>query len=158
MSKPAPQLSPLLHNIIARASLPVVNTESVDSFLATHPHSMLFFCGDWERLAESNDVAVVLPELLHLSPGLGLAVVAREAERPLQLRYRFNKFPAIVFSRGEGYLGVITGMRDWSDYGVEIASILSGEVRDPPPFELPQGCVANGAPAKPSLQQELLIH
>lgn len=158
MSKPAPHLSPLLQSVIARASLPVVTMETVDDFLAGHRNSMLFFSGDWERLAESNDVAVVLPELQRLSPGLGLAVVAREAERPLQLRYRFNKFPAIVLSRGAGYLGVITGMRDWSDYGQEIAAILAGEVCEPPPFELPQGCVANGAPVKPSLQQELLIH
>lgn len=158
MSKPTPQFSPLLQSVIARSSLSVVTMETVDAFLAGHRHSMLFFSGDWERLAESNDVAVVLPELQRLAAGIGLAVVAREAERPLQLRYRFNKFPAIVLSRGTGYLGVITGMRDWSEYGQEISAILSGEVREPPPFELPQGCVANGAPARTSLQQELLIH
>lgn len=158
MSKTPPQHSPLLKSVIERAQLPVVAADTVEPFLAGHVHTMLFFSGDWERLAESNDVAVVLPELLRLAPGLALAVVAREAERALQLRYRFNKFPAIVFCRGTGYLGVITGMRDWNDYGAEISAILSGDVHEPPPYQFPDGCVANGAPAKNSLQHELLIH
>jgi hydrogenase-1 operon protein HyaE len=159
MTKPAPDHSPLLKSIMARSVIPVVTEDDADAFLAAHGHCALFFSGDWERLAESNDVAVVLPELRRMVGDLAIAVVARgAAERALQLRYHFNKFPALVFTRGTGYLGAIMGMRDWAEYGQEVAAILASDVREPPPFRLPDGCVANGAPNPDRLQTEMLIH
>jgi hydrogenase-1 operon protein HyaE len=149
MLKPTPDFSPLLKAIMARHALPVVTDETVDQFLAANAHSVLFFAGDWERLAESNDVAVVLPELRPLAGGLAIAVVARSAERVLQLRYRFNKFPALVFLRGAGYLGVIAGMRGWSEYGEEIAEILARAVSEPPPYQFPEGCMPQAPAADP---------
>jgi hydrogenase-1 operon protein HyaE len=149
MLKPAPDFSPLLTSVMARHDLPQVTDETVDRFLAAQAHSMLFFAGDWERLAESNDVAVVLPELRAFAGGLAIAVVARSSERALQLRYRFNKFPALVFLRGAGYLGVITGMRGWSEYGEEIAEILARSVSAPPPYQFPEGCMPQAPAADP---------
>jgi hydrogenase-1 operon protein HyaE len=134
--------SPLLRSIMERSNIPSVNEMSLEAFLLAHAHSVLFFSGDWERLAESNDVAVVLPELGRLAPGLAAGVVERQAERALQLRYRFNKFPALIFLRGGGYLGCILGMRGWSEYGEEISGILARQVSEPPPYEFPEGCVA----------------
>lgn len=147
MSKPAPDFSPLLKAMIARHGLAVVTEANADDFLRAQKHAALFFLGDWERLAESNDVAAVLPELMKLAPGMGLAVVARAAERALQLRYRFNKFPALVFTRGQGYLGVLTGMQDWSDYARAIPTLLAGDVSEPPPFKFPEGCAPAGDPS-----------
>lgn len=140
MSRPAPDFSPLLKNVIARHGLDVVSEATLATVLGHHQHTALFFLGDWERLAESNDVAAVLPELMKIAPGLKIAVVERGAERALQLRYRFNKFPALVFTRGEGYLGALLGMQDWSDYAREIPALLRGDVSEPPPFKFPEGC------------------
>jgi hydrogenase-1 operon protein HyaE len=139
--KVASDFSPLLKAVMERSEIPVVTEESAGAFVQVRGLSALFFCGDWERLAESNDVAVVLPELGRLAPGLAVAVVARSSERALQLCYRFNKFPALVFLRDGGYLGAILGMRAWSEYGEEIAEILSREVSDPPPYQFPEGCI-----------------
>ncbi|MFO1131083.1 MAG: hydrogenase-1 expression HyaE [Hyphomicrobiales bacterium] len=146
--------SPLLKSVMARHGFTAVSEETLDSFLVANPLSVMFVSGDWERLAESNDVAAVLPELQKLAPGLAVAVAERSAERALQLRFRFNKFPALVFLRGKGYLGAILGMRGWTEYGAEIAEILLRDVSEPPPFKFPEAC----APKKTDVLDSLHIH
>lgn len=137
--------SPLLQSIIDREGLTVVDHECLDDIVGEQPHSVLFFAGDAIRLAESNDVAVILPELARAFEGVFRPlVVARGSERELQRRYRFNAFPALVFLRHGEYLGVIPRVLDWQDYVEQIAGILMREVSDPPPFRFPDGC---GAPA-----------
>lgn len=137
--------SPLLQSIIEREGLAVVDHESLDAVAPEHAHCVLFLAGDAARLAESNDVAVILPELAKAFEGAFTPLVAaRDSERELQRRYRFNAFPALVFLRRGEYLGAITRVLDWHDYVERIAGILAGEVSDPPPFRFPEGC---GAPA-----------
>ncbi|MCJ2182803.1 hydrogenase-1 expression HyaE [Novosphingobium sp. 1949] len=138
---PEPDFSPLLDGIIARHRYPVVTPEALDAEAAAYPLVLLFLCGDHRRLAESNDVAVVLPELdAALEGHARVLVCAREHEREIQRRYRFTAFPALVFLREGGYLGAIEGIRDWSDYLVEIPEILGREPSAPPAFKLPAGC------------------
>jgi hydrogenase-1 operon protein HyaE len=133
--------SPLIEALTARHGFTAVNEETVDAFLATHAEAVLFFPGDFERLVESTDVAVILPEILKAFKGrLAAAVVERQAERALQRRYRFNAFPALVFLRGAGYLAAITRVLNWQEYLSEISRVLALDPSAPPPFELP-GCV-----------------
>lgn len=146
--------SPLLKSIMTRHDFQTVSAETLDDFVAANSSSVIFLAGDWERLAESNDVAAILPELQKLAPGLAVVVAERTAERALQLRFRFNKFPALVFLRGTGYLGAILGMRGWSEYGAEITEILGRQVSEPPPFKFPEAC----APRKPGVLDSLHIH
>ena len=133
--------SPLLTSIINREGLKVVDEVSLEERAGQTVLSMVFFPGDANRLSESNDVAVILPELVKAFDGNVTAfVVAREAERELQRRYRFNSFPSLVFLRDGDYLGTIQGVRDWADYLMEISEILTREPSDPPPFKFPGGC------------------
>lgn len=140
--------SPLIDALTARHGFAIVNEETVDDFLGANGASVLFFPGDFDRLVESADVAVILPEILKQFKGrLTPALVEKNAERALQRRYRFNAFPALVFLKGAGYLGTICRVLDWQDYLAEIATVLAREPSEPPPFEFP-GCVpsaANGA-------------
>lgn len=137
--------SPLIGALTAKHGFAAVNEENVDAFLAAHVETALFFPGDFERLAESADVAVILPEILkHFKGRLAAAIVEKPAERALQRRYRFNAFPALVFLRGAGYLGAITRVLNWQEYLSEIERILALEPSAPPPFEFP-GCVPAGA-------------
>ena len=140
--------SPLIDALTVRHGFATVGEETVDAFLGANGASVLFFPGDFERLVESADVAVILPEILKQFEGrLTPALVERRAERALQRRYRFNAFPALVFLKAGGYLGTICRVLDWQVYLAEIATILEREPSDPPPFEFP-GCVpaaANGA-------------
>ncbi|MGO9171364.1 MAG: hydrogenase-1 expression HyaE [Rhodomicrobium sp.] len=142
--------SPLIDALTVKHGFASVNERTVDAFLNANPVSVLFFAGDSERLVESDDVAVIVPEILKQFGGrLAPALVEKPAERALQLRYRFNAFPALVFCRGVGYLGAICRVLDWQDYLSEIAAILAREPSQPPPYQFPEGCIpsaaANGA-------------
>ncbi len=141
--------SPLIDALTAKHGFASVNAETAPAFLKANAETVLFFAGDSERLVESDDVAVILPEILKQFGGrLTPALVEKPAERALQLRYRFNAFPALVFCRGEGYLGAICRVLDWQDYLSEIAGILAREPSEPPPYQFPEGCIpstANGA-------------
>lgn len=136
--------SPLLQSIIERHCFDVVSHEDLDDYAKDRQFVVLFFAGDADRLGESNDVAVVLPELHKAFRGLFTpAVVARESERELQRKYRFNAFPSLVFLRRGEYLGTIQRIQDWADYIREIGEILTSEPSAPPPFKFPEGCAVS---------------
>lgn len=140
--------SPLMQSIIARHAYQVIGHDALDAFARERGNLVLFFAGDAERLAESDDVAVVLPELERAFGGAFLPVaIARESERELQRRYRFSAFPALVFLRRGEYLGAITHIQDWGDYIAQIAEILTREPSDPPPYRFPEGCAPAPAAA-----------
>ncbi len=137
--------TPLIEALVARYGFAVIDEASLEDFLQASEHSVLFFPGDAERLVESNDVAVILPELLKVfGRRLTPALVAKASERQLQRRFRFNAFPSLVFMRRGGYLGVLSRVLDWSDYMAEIPAMLARGVSEPPPFKFPEGCYSNG--------------
>ena len=142
--------SPLTQMLIDGQGYPVVDADNVDAFSNGNGFTVLFFAGDAERLAESDDVAVILPELMKVfGDRVTPAVVARgEAERELQRRYRFNAFPTLVFLKGQDYLGAISRVQDWQDYVRQIAEILEAEPSQPPRFEFPEGCAPAGTAAR----------
>jgi hydrogenase-1 operon protein HyaE len=130
--------SSLLSSIIAQHRFAVVTDAELPAFSSANEYCVLFFAGDADRLMESNDVAVILPELIKASGGaLVPVVIARQSERILQRKYRFSAFPALVILRRGDYLGAITRVRDWADYMREIAEIMTRKPSTPPPFKLP---------------------
>lgn len=138
--------SPLIDALTTRHGFATVTEDSVDAFARANGKTVLFFAGDDERLVESSDVAVILPELLKAFPELAPALVDKRAERPLQLRYRFNAFPALVFLTGGFYLGAISRVLSWQDYLREIRAILARSPSEPPPYQFPERCApSNGA-------------
>ena len=135
--------APLIQALIDRHGWRLVTRETLDDFLSAQDEVVLFFSGDAERLDESSDVAVILPEILKVFGGrLTAGVVERDFERELQRRYRFSAFPALVLLRKGGYLGAVSRMKDWDVYLGEIADILAREPSEPPPFKLPDGTAA----------------
>ncbi len=133
--------SPLLQTIIERENYPVVDEETIEEFLSGRGDVVLFVPGEAKRLVEVDDVAVILPELVKAFKGrLTPCVLDRSSETKIQLRYRFNAFPALIFLRNGGYLGVITRVLDWQDYLKEISEILSRQPAPPPAYEFPAGC------------------
>lgn len=136
--------SPLLTSILARHAYAQVDEDTLDAVAGPHPLAMLLIAGDWWRLAESDDLAVIVPELDKALGGhVAVLVAARSAERALQRRFHFTSFPALVFLREGAYLGVIEGIRDWSDYLVELPEILARVPQTPPPFRMPAGCAGD---------------
>jgi len=130
--------SSLIEALSARHGLPRLEGSDLERFVQGHEHSVLFFAGNPTQYPESNDVAVILPELLKaFAERLAAAVVAPTAEHELQTRYGFSQWPALVFLRRGEYLGTITRIRDWGDYLAEIEGILAAPASRPPSLGVP---------------------
>lgn len=130
-TKNQPTPSPLIDRLSQELNYPILGLDNIDAFLATHDHSVLFFTEDIKRFPETNDVAVVLPELMSIFPGIVPAIINRNDEKKLQSLYGFRSWPALVFMRNEQYLDAITGIQDWSDYLNQIKNILTSEPSRP---------------------------
>ncbi|MFZ2449727.1 MAG: hydrogenase [Methylovulum miyakonense] len=135
--------SPLIDQLQSRHGLPLLDADNYDPFVYGNGTVVLFFCNDPVHFPESNDVAVILPELLKAFSGrLQAAVVGKPIERELQARFRFTRWPSLVFLRGGEYLGVISGIRDWQDFMQETVRILAATPSQPPGFDLDKVCGA----------------
>ncbi|MBT6094533.1 MAG: hydrogenase-1 expression HyaE [Rhodospirillaceae bacterium] len=140
--------SPLMDGIVEREAITVVDEAGLDAFAQSHGDVVLMVSGDYKRLGEVHDVAVILPELVKAFEGrLTPAIAAPEDERALQARFRFTAFPSLVFLREGAYLGVISRVLDWTDYLREISEILARTPSSPPSFEFPRTDSGAGADA-----------
>jgi hydrogenase-1 operon protein HyaE len=122
-------MSSLIAALSGWHGIPTVDAGSIDAFLTPaageSPHALLFFTGDPAQRSESNDVAVVLPELLAAFRGRPrAAVVARSAEDALKPRFHVQVVPSLVVTRGAAPLGVMPRIRDWSDYLATLRTLL----------------------------------
>ena len=118
--------SPLVRALHERHGLPRIDETSVDGFLAEGGHALLLFAGDPKQRMESDDVAVVLPELLKAFAGrFRGAVVALAAEDKLKARFQVVMGPSLVVARGGDVLDVITKIRDWSEYVARLSAALA---------------------------------
>jgi hydrogenase-1 operon protein HyaE len=125
--------SALLRRLYAHPGFTAVDAATHDAFVSSPEACVLFFAGDPRQHRETNDVAVVLPELVSaFSHRFRVGLITPDAEQALQRRYGFAAWPSLVFVRGGGYLGVITGMRDWGDYLRAVERLLSAEPGPPP--------------------------
>jgi len=133
--------SSLIEQLQTRHGYPLLDADSYDHFVYGAETVVLFFDNDPVQFPESNDVAVILPELVKAFSGrLQAAVIARPIERELQARFRFTGWPSLVFLRNGEYLGAITGIRDWQEYRQETARILASMPSEPPGFDLDKVC------------------
>lgn len=140
--------TPLIEEMIETYGYPIVTEESLGSFQKKHKDVVLFFTENGNNYPETNDVAIILPELMKkFEDVLVAAVVSRESERPLQRKYRFKGYPALVFLRDGEYVGTISKVRDWLEYMDEFKSLLATAPTSPPAFDLDTICPGS-APVK----------
>ncbi len=117
---------------------PLLDEANLDAYAAERDHVVLFFSENPAQFPESNDVAMILPELVKAFAGrLEAALIAPAAQQVLQRRYGFSQWPALVFLRRGDYLGAITQMRNWEEYLREIKRLLQAEPSSPPGFAIP---------------------
>ncbi|MCB1759103.1 MAG: hydrogenase-1 expression HyaE [Gammaproteobacteria bacterium] len=115
----------LVRRLTEELGYPTVDAASLDQLSRQHRNLLLFFAGDQRRYPESDDVAVILPELIaHFGPEVQPAVVLPESEPELRARYPFSEWPALVLLRQGRFVGVITRMQDWSVYLAELERLL----------------------------------
>lgn len=125
--------SPLIDRLKEEFQYPELNAETLDSFLESHETVMLFLTENPLNFPETSDVAVILPELVTAFQGqFAPAIVHRDIERDMQRKFGFKSWPSLLFLRNGEYLGVISKVQNWSDYLIEIQSILASETSEPP--------------------------
>jgi len=117
--------APLIERLIEELEYPLLNVDNIKEFLDANDYSVLFFTEDINRYPESNDVAVVLPELIQAFPQIKPAVIAREDEDQIQSLFDFYAWPALVFMRKDEHIETITRIQDWSFYLEKINQILT---------------------------------
>lgn len=126
-----------LHPLLARLSdgfgFRTLDAAAVDTLAAGSGHVLLVFTEDPERYRETLDLAVIVPELAREFSGrFAVAVLLPESARAIAPRYGFRRWPAVVLLRNGDYVGTIDGVRDWSEYRLEIARLLEAPTSRPP--------------------------
>jgi len=123
---------------LVEAGFPRVDETNLETLANSHRHLLLFFTEDPAQFPESDDVAVVLPQLLQAFDGrLQAAVVDRACERRLHGRFPFDGWPALVLLRDGEYVGSIARMREWAVYLSEIERLLRAEPPHLPGIKIP---------------------
>jgi hydrogenase-1 operon protein HyaE len=133
--------------MLEKHAYPVLDEQTIDAFLDGHEEVVLFFSENPKQFPESDDLAVILPELLEALGGrLQAALISQGSQHRLQGRYGFGSWPALVFLRRGELLGVITQLRNWEDYLREIRQLLDADpvksprIKIPVVSEAPRGC------------------
>lgn len=129
----------LIERLIEDLGYTEVSLENHDEFVATSGLNVLFFPGDPKTVKDATDVAVVLPELMHVFAGRLNAGVVTDVfgdGKTLKRRYGFSQYPALVFVRSGDYVGTIMRMRDWAEYIGSINEFLVAPPRRPPGFSI----------------------
>ncbi len=130
--------SALIKNMIEQYHYPVLSETTVDEFINSQQECVLFFTENPAQFPESDDVAMILPELVKEYGGrFNAAVIEQASQRKLQARYGFNEWPSLVFLREGKYLGTISRVQDWVDYLTTINQILSSESKHAPGIGIP---------------------
>jgi hydrogenase-1 operon protein HyaE len=97
----------------------------------------LLLTDDPQRNLEVLDACVILPEALKSLGGqVSCWVADHEVSAPLMKQYGVARAPAVVFLRDGQFVGMLNGIRDWSEYQNEVARLLSGPAQ-PKPIGIP---------------------
>ncbi len=120
--------SPLIEAMIEQYNYPLLNTDNIDEYIQSQQECVLFFTENPTRFPESDDVAMILPELVkEYGNRFSAAVIEQDSQRKLQARYDFREWPTLVFLRKGKYLGAISRVQDWNDYIKKINDLLTSE-------------------------------
>lgn len=95
--------------------------------------AVLLFSGDPVRFPEALDFAVVLPEL-HATFGRTwrVGIVPQAVEDAMARRWAVQRWPSLVFLRDGGWLGTVSGMKDWDEFVREVEALLAATPRPRP--------------------------
>ena len=97
----------------------------------------LLLTEDPQRNLEVLDACVILPEALKpVGDQIARWVAGPDFAPALMQQYAVPRPPAVVFLRDGQYVGVLNGIRDWSEYQIEMVRLLNGPAQ-PKPIGIP---------------------
>ncbi len=122
-------MSPLIDRLTTDLGWPLLDSlEDFEAYIASPGAHAIFVPGDPTRNLESNDVAVILPELvMHHQRAFDAAVAGTAIEAQIRELAKTFQTPSLLFYRDGAFLGAIPKVRDWDDYMTRIAHILQPE-------------------------------
>ncbi|MCK6424126.1 MAG: hydrogenase [Burkholderiaceae bacterium] len=137
---------PLLQRLVQQFDAAWITPDTLADWADGPGDRVLLLAGDPVRFPEGLDVAVVLPELQRAHGGrFTLAVADPAHEDALARRWGSNRWPALVFLRDGGYVGVLAGMHDWTDYVERVGELLAAPVVRAPTVGIPVVAAASGS-------------
>lgn len=123
----------LLDRLVAGHHLADLDETGFNAFMEAPGDGVVLFVEDPDKVAESWDLAVIFPDLLAAAGSAPRAGLLRPGEAAkIRPRFGFNRLPALLFLRDGGYVGVIEGLRDWSDFVAECVEMLQKPVSRAP--------------------------
>ncbi|HTO50689.1 MAG TPA: hydrogenase-1 expression HyaE [Burkholderiales bacterium] len=132
-ARPDPARHPLFERLTTEFRYAAPTVEGFDAFVARRGHLLLFFADDPERIKETLDLAVILPEVARAFRGrFEVGVLLPAVASAIAPRYGVRRWPALVMLRDGEYVGAIEGIRDWEDYRFQIMRLLEIEPSEPP--------------------------
>lgn len=137
---------PLVEQMFSRHGFTEVRADDIDAHAAHPGHTLLVFTEDPMRFKETLDLAVIVPQLQRAFPGrFAVGVLLPESARKAQVRYGFNRWPALVMLKDGQYVGAIDGLRNWDEYMEKMQALLAAAPTRPPTVGIPvrgPGCAA----------------
>ena len=121
--------SPLIDRLTDEFGWPRLDSmEAVQGFVVGPGEHCLFVPGDPAKNLETNDVAVILPEIVTAFQGrFDCAVIDASIEQEVRVQYDAWVTPGLVFVREGQIIGKVTRVQDWDDYLKAIVAILQGQ-------------------------------
>lgn len=103
-----------------------INAGNLDEFLSQSGDLLLFVTGNPERNLETNDVAIILPQLDKAFKGhFKIGIVMADAEKKVQQKFDVWPTPCLLFINNGALIHSIPKVQDWADYIKEISGLLS---------------------------------
>jgi hydrogenase-1 operon protein HyaE len=137
--------SGLLDKLVATRQISDLDTESFQAFMDAPGNSVVLLVTEPDKVPESWDLAVIFPDLLAAAGATLRAGVLRPARTAaLQGRFAVNRLPALLFLRDGGFVGVVEGLRDWSEYVVECRAMLEMPVSRIPGIGIAVAAASSG--------------
>ncbi|MBY6209364.1 MULTISPECIES: hypothetical protein [Halomonas] len=116
-----------LGRLINELGYPCLAGAELQAFMAEEGLHVLLLSGDPETNLETQDVAVILPELVSAFAGKFIpAVVQRQDEDLIRERFQVWPVPSLVFVEQGQLKGVVSRVRDWQAYLEEVGAIVAG--------------------------------
>lgn len=141
-----PRSYPLIDALFARHGYAEVTPETLEAFTRRPGHVLLLFLEDPVRYKETLDLAVIVPEIHRACGGaFAVGVLLPEAARVVHPRYGFRRWPAFVVLKDGEYVGAVDGLRNWDDYGTEVARLLAAAPSRPPSIGIAVRAAGEGA-------------
>jgi hydrogenase-1 operon protein HyaE len=124
----------------------VLDADGFDAFINQPGEALILFADDPQRVPETWDIAVILPELIKWLPNRPrVGLLPATAAHAVSSRYGIRLWPALLCLRGGAYLGVIEGLKDWGVYAAQMPQLLAAPESRPPSIGIPVQTVGANA-------------